>query len=185
MAKSLRILGALALVALGFWGWRTLFPSPEKVIRSRLKALAKAASFDSREGTIVRAFKAESVAEYFTLDAQIAVTSSGFPDVNLNGRNEISQAGLAARSRFTGLKAEFLDINVTLGPDKQTATAELTGKATIAGESDIYVQELRFKLKLVDGKWLISHVESVKSLSQRRTAPAPVRNESELLSTTG
>ena len=52
MEKSFRIVVVVALIAAGIWAWRALFPSPEKVIRSRLKNLAATASFEPEDGTL-------------------------------------------------------------------------------------------------------------------------------------
>ena len=40
-----RIVLLAALAALGVWLWTMLFPSPEKIIRQRLDAVAQRASF--------------------------------------------------------------------------------------------------------------------------------------------
>ena len=63
-----------------------------------------------------------------------------------------------------GLTVEFLDINVTVGPDQKSAVANLTAKAKVPGE-DFMVQELKFTLKKIQGAWLILRVETVKTLS--------------------
>jgi hypothetical protein len=84
----------------------------------------------------------------------------------LQGRDEVMQAVLGAMQRLRGLKLEFVDINVTLDPGKQTAVANLTGKATIPDERDLQVQEFNFKLRKVDHTWLIYRIDTVKTLSR-------------------
>ncbi len=170
MEKSFRIVVIVALIAAGVWGWRALFPSPEKVIRSRLKALAATASFEPEEGTIPRAFKAQKAAGYFTADAVVSLEPRGYPAQLFNGRDELQEAALAGTRGLRGLKVEFLDINVTLGPDKQSAVANLTCKVTPVGERDFSVMELNCTLKKVNGAWLIHRVETVKTLSLNRRA---------------
>ena len=66
---------------------------------------------------------------------------------------------------MSGLSVEFLDINVTVEPDRKSAAADLTLKARVAGEKDLIVQELKFTLRKIDGTWLIIRVETVKTLS--------------------
>lgn len=167
MQKSLRLILVAILIALGFWAWRALFPSPEKVIRSRLRKLAATSSFEVGSGTIPKAYKASQIPDYFTRDVVIHVNAPGYEPLSIEDRNELQQYVTAGFNRLTGLKIEFLDINVKLGPDKQTAVANLTGKATVNGERDFSVQEFNFMLRKVDGKWLIYRVETVKTLSQR------------------
>jgi len=159
------------LIGLGIWSWRTLFPSPEYVIRSRLLKLARTASFDSTDRTVSKGLKIYELLDYFTPDVVISLNARGIEVHTLNGRDELQQAALAAANNEAapGLKVEFLDINVTLGPDRQTAMASLTGKATVAGERDFWVQEFNFMLKKVKGKWLIYRLEIVKVLSRSHT----------------
>jgi hypothetical protein len=63
------------------------------------------------------------------------------------------------------LKVKFPDINVTVAPDKQSAVADLTVEANISGERDPMVQEMKFTLQKIDGKWLITRVETVRTIS--------------------
>jgi hypothetical protein len=163
--KPVRFILAAALIGLGIWGWRVWFPTPENAIRSRLINLARTASFEPGEGTIPRGLKAQSLGEYFTPDVAISLDVRGFEAHELQGRDELMQAALGAMQRLRGLKVEFLDINVTLEAGKQKAVANLTGKATIAGEREFQVQEFNFKLKRVDRTWLIYRIDTVRTLS--------------------
>jgi hypothetical protein len=45
-----------------------------------------------------------------------------------------------------------------------SAVANLTGRGKIPGEKDFLVQELKFTLKKVESDWLISRIETVKTL---------------------
>jgi len=165
MKRAVQIILALALVGLAIWGWMALHPSPETVIRSRLNNLAKTISFKSSSGSLAQAYNAEKAAEFFTPDVEVEVNLPGFEPLSLHGRDEVMQVAMAARSRLTSMKVEFPDMNVTLDPGGQSAKVNLTGKATMPGERDISAQEFDFKLRKVDGKWLIYHVETVKTLS--------------------
>jgi hypothetical protein len=165
MKRVVQVLLLAAVVGLGFWLWTVLFPSPEKVVRSRLNALAKTISFKSATGGLANAYNAEKAAEFFTADVDVEVNLAGFEPVTLHGRDEVLQIALAARGRLTSLKVEFPDMNISFGPDKNTAKVNLTGKATVPGERDISAQEFNFELKKIDGKWLIYHVETVRTLS--------------------
>jgi hypothetical protein len=166
MKKPVRLILAAALVGLAIWGWRVWFPSPQNLIRARLLDLARTASFEPGEGIIPRGLKAQRIGEYFTPDVAIGLDVRGLDPHVLQGRDEVMQAVLGAMQRLRGLKLEFVDINVTLDPGKQTAVANLTGKATIPDERDLQVQEFDFKLRKVDRTWLIYRIDTVKTLSQ-------------------
>jgi hypothetical protein len=164
--KPIRLILAAALIGLAIWGWRVWFPSPQNAIRSRLLNLARTASVEPGEGTILRGLKAQSLGDYFTADVVLNLEVRGFDPRELQGRDELMQALMGAMQHVRGLKVEFLDINVTLDAGNQSAMANLTGKATVEGERDFQVQEFNFKLKKVDRTWLIYRIDTVKTLSQ-------------------
>ena len=166
MQKPVRILGALALAALAVWGWRVLFPNPERVIRKRLGELAAIGSFQANESAMAKLYNAKKLGSFFTPDVTVSVDIPGRGLHTLNGRDSLEQAAVVFRQNVAAVKVEFLDITITFAADKQSAVANLTGKATVGGERDFSVQEFNFKLKKVDGQWLIYAVESVKTLSQ-------------------
>jgi hypothetical protein len=172
MQKSFRLILCASIIGLGLWGWRTWFPTPEEIIRSRLRKLAAIASFEPQQGMVSRTYYAQKIVGFFTPDVVIDFDSRGYEAMTINGRDELQQKVLAA-TRFVGVKVEFLDVNITFGPDKQTAIANLTGKATVEGQRDFFVQEFNFILKKADGQWLIWRVESVKTLSQANSSSPP------------
>jgi hypothetical protein len=164
MQKSFRLLAALAIVGLGFWGWRVLFPGPEKIIRSNLDHLARTLSFEQGDGTISKGYKAQKLMDFFTTDVEIDVNMREYPSQTFNGRDELVQSFLWVQSHFRSVKVELIDINIKLSDDKQSAVANLTGKVFLAGDRDFTPQEFNFMLKKVDNKWLIYRVETVKTL---------------------
>jgi hypothetical protein len=66
---------------------------------------------------------------------------------------------------------EFLDINVTVALDHQTAVADLTAKGRVPGEREILAQELKMTLKKIGRNWFIQKIETVKSLSMKNLNP--------------
>ena len=153
-----------ALVGIGIWAWSEFYPSPEKVIHKRLDALAKAASFSSKEGLIAKAWNANMLADYFTEDVQVTIEVPGAQHT-LNGRGELLQAVVHARSMFSSLSIEFPDIKVTVAPDGASAVVNLTARGKVSGERDSYLQELKLQMIKVKRDWLINQVETVKTLS--------------------
>jgi len=156
------VVGALA--ALGVWAWHIFFPSPDAVIRKRLGALAKVASFSSNEGLIAKAYNASLLGEFFTADVQITVDVPGTQHT-ISGRDELLQAAAGARTTVGGLTVEFPDINVVVAPDKNSAVVNLTAKGKVPGQRDFYMQELRMRMVKIKRDWLIDQVQTVKTLS--------------------
>jgi hypothetical protein len=164
MKKGVRFaLAGVVLLGLGFGAWRWLAPSQEEVIRNRLKEMARLASFNSNEGALAKAFNAQKLSSFCTPDVELAVSAAGFQQT-INGRDEILGAALRTRSTLGSLQVELPDILVTIAPDKQSAVAEITARAKIGGEKDFDVRELKCALKKLDGAWLVSRVESERSL---------------------
>jgi hypothetical protein len=170
MQKSLRIASALALIGLGIWGWTILFPGPERLIRSRLEKLARTVSVQPGDGAVARGLKAYELPDFFTPDVVISLTVRGFGGRVFTGRDELMEQVNPAMQNVRGLKVEFLDANITLAPDKLEAVVNLTAKATLTEQSDLIVQEFNIKFRKLKGQWLISRVESVKTLSYRSAA---------------
>jgi hypothetical protein len=159
------VLGA-ALLALGLWLWSVLFPGPETIIRKRLAALAADASFAGNEGPMVRAAKIARILSLFSLDAEITFDAPGRGVHTLRGREDIRQAALGAQSVLPSLKVEFLDVNVTLAPDRQSAVVDLTARGRTGAEPGAFVQDMKFTFQKLNDRWLIVRVETVKTLSR-------------------
>ena len=167
-----RLILTAALVALGVWLWFVLFPSPEKVIHKRLVALANTVSFSSNENNLVRLAGAQNIGGFFSVDVQVDIDVPGHERHNFTSRQEITQAALAVRSAVAALKVKFPDINITVAPDKQSAVANLTLEARVSGQPDLIVQEMKFTLQKIEGRWLVTHIETVRTLSILDFEPA-------------
>jgi hypothetical protein len=162
--KAFRVI-SLALLALAiFYAYRWLFPGPEQVIRNRIAALAKAASFSPRESSLSRMYSAQKVAGYFTPQAELLVDIPGGYRQTLSGRDEVTQAALVARNYAQGLTVECVGVRVTLSPDRRSATVNLTAKITAAGDKDWSPQEFTCTLTNTSGDWLIQRAETVRPL---------------------
>jgi hypothetical protein len=85
--------------------------------------------------------------------------------VTLSGRDNLLTAAMAVRGNLSSLKVALLDINITFGPDKTTASVNLTLKVHANGEREFTPQEMKFAMKKVNGDWLIREAETVRTLS--------------------
>ena len=165
MKIVLRLCLLAALAGLAFWLWTVFFPNPETVIRKRLDKVAKLVSFGSKEGNIALAANVMQLSSYFATNVEITVDTPAQSKQTLTGRDELTQAAMAARNMVRGLDVEFLDQTITLAPDKLSATVSLTGKARVPGDRDLLVQELKFYLQKINGDWLIVRIETVRTLT--------------------
>jgi ketosteroid isomerase-like protein len=163
MKFFLRLVLIAVVIAAGIWLWTILFPNPEKIIRRELSELARDASFTGNQSPLAGIAGAQKVANFFSTNAEVNVNSPGRTQT-LAGRDEVMQAAAGARASFDGLKVEFPDVSVTVAPDKQSATADLTVKARIAGNRE-FIAQMKFTFQKTGRKWLITRVETVRTLT--------------------
>ncbi len=154
-----------AVAALGFWLWTIFFPRPEKVVLRKIASLAATATISAKDSNLTRAGKAGHLVGFFAADAQIIFDAPGQGTRSLSGRDEIREAALGGFAGLTTLKVQFLDVTVRIGPDQQTADVSCTAKVNAGDSKDFGVQEMHFQLKKIDGNWLITRAETVKTLS--------------------
>jgi len=154
-----------AAAAAAVWLWIVFFPGPEKIIRRHLASVAADVSFSSGQNALVMANNVENLGGFFATNVEVNVDVPGHERQTFASRAEITQAALAAHQAVRGLQVQFLDVSVTLAPDRQSATADLTVKAQAAGEKDFYSQELKITFRKMDGDWFITRVETVRTLS--------------------
>lgn len=157
----------LLVVAAGFWMYRTFFPSPERVITQRLKKLAKAASVHPCDGSLPRMLGAQTVGGLVAGNVEIHIDVPGYHHDAIASRDDIVQ-GLTARKMSGSFTVDFPDINVTVAPDGMNAQADVTVEIHASGEQDMAVQQMRIILQKIDGQWLITKVQTVRTFSRGR-----------------
>jgi mRNA-degrading endonuclease HigB of HigAB toxin-antitoxin module len=154
------------LAALGFWLWTVFFPSPEKIIRKEFASLATDVSFSPDENNLVKIAHAQSVAGFFTSNVVVNITIPGHEQQIIVGQDQINQAVIMSHQAVTSLKVRFPDVNVTVAPDKNSATADVTVDADVSGEKHAVIQEVKFSFQKIDRDWLIDRVDTVQVLSK-------------------
>ena len=150
-----------AAVAAGLWLWVSFFPSPQHVIRERLKEMARDASFNSSQGGQDGYAAAETVGDFFSTNVEVILNIPGSPGRTLTGRDQIIQTLVNVRENITRFKVDFPDLNVMVAPDQDSATADLTLRAQVDGARDAIAEEMKVTLQKIGGQWLITHIETV------------------------
>ena len=156
----------LAIVAaIGFWLWTVFFPSAESVIKKQIAAVATLLTFNSKEGQLAKIANVEDLTGYFANGVEIIVDTPVQAGHSISGREDLRQILLGARMALTGLEVEFKDLTVTLDPARTGATVSLTASAQVAGDRDHHVQEAKFTLRKIEGRWIIVRIETVRTLT--------------------
>jgi len=164
MKIVIRLFLLAAVVALGWWLWTALFPSPEKVVLKRMRSLAELVTFKPDISNIGRATRASEFIGYFSVDTEIVVDVPELGSHTLTGRDEVRSTASAAFAGLPGLTVNFLDTTARIGADKQSADVRCTLRVTVGNEKDYGIQEMRFKWKKIEGTWQITRAETVKTL---------------------
>ena len=155
---------AVLCLILGFTAWHFFFPNHEQFLRKRLTELAELCSFPPNQPPLTALKDCQRAVSFCAPDVEIIINVPNYPMEKISGRDDLRQKAIASRGFPGGLKVEFLDMAIKVAPDKQSAVATLTGKARLGGERDFFLQELKFTFKRVDSDWLISRVETVRTL---------------------
>jgi hypothetical protein len=160
-----RILLVLLLSAVGVWVWWRFFPNDQTAVRRQLEQDARYVSFSPGESAISKGLAINSLMDDCTDDVEISVDIQGYQRQSMSGKDELRPAATIVRAHLTSLKVEFLDMNIEVAPNRQTAIVDLTAKIRVPGEQEFFPQELKFTMKKVNGKWMIRKIETVKTLS--------------------
>jgi hypothetical protein len=163
-----RVILLAAVLAVGWFGWRRFFPPPETVIRKRLTELAKSASFTPNESPLAQGANLLKATSFLKPDVVVTIDVRGQSQQTYTDRDTLMLAAGVLRQALGSLQVEFVDMNVAVAPDKKAAVVNLTAKGKTRG--DLQVQELKFTMEKINGDWLISRIETVKTLS-RQTSP--------------
>jgi len=157
-------IGVILALAAGYFLWNWLFPSPELVIRKRLSEVASLASFSSNEAPLAKMANSGKLLSYFTPDVEVVIDVTGRPQYSVTGIEDFRNAVMGARTTLNSLKVDLLDISVHLEPTKRSASVVLAAKAQVGGESDMFVERMRFQMEKGERGWQISRLETVPTL---------------------
>ncbi len=165
MKTIFRLVLLAAVAGLGCWLWTIFFPGPEKLILKKIASLASTTTFSAADGNLTRATKAGNFISFFSTDVEISIDTPELGAHTLSGRDEIRDTARAVFASLATLNVEFLDVTVRLGAGRQTADVSCTARVNAGDKKDFGVQELHFQLKKIDGAWLITRAQTVKTLS--------------------
>jgi hypothetical protein len=162
IASPLVLLAALG--GLGFWLWTVCFPNPEKMVLGRISKLAAVATISPGDGAITRAAKVSQLISFFSTDAVISYDVVGLGARSLSGRDEIREIAAGGFANAKSLTVRFQDATARVGADQQSAVVACTVRVSAGDDKDFGVQELRLQFQKIDGDWLITRVDTVKTL---------------------
>ncbi len=159
-----RFLPALAAAGLLLLVYGQLFPNEDRRIRRLLNHVATAASIPARPTPAQMILSLDRLQGCFSPGVVMVLEFPAEGQRTFRGRAELMDSVKAAWAYRRSVKVEFLDIDVKLDPAKESATADVTARATQPGDRDFFVQEFRIRLRKQSEDWRITRVESVRVL---------------------
>lgn len=161
LMRGIVIILVLGVISIA-WGY--LFPGPEKIIRKRTMEVAHLASFGPNEAPLAKLSNTQQLLSLFAPDVTVVMDVPNRHQFTLAGRQELQQALMPLRTQISSMTVEFLDVHVAVASDKNSASVSLTAKAQIGGDREPYIQELLITFGNVSGDWLLTRLETVKTL---------------------
>ncbi|HNQ88765.1 MAG TPA: hypothetical protein PKM73_09140 [Verrucomicrobiota bacterium] len=159
MAFSRKTFVIAVLVAAFIALVRLLAPNDEARIRKLLDTLAREASVPAQGKPVTDLAAANRLANLFAPGLQIQINLAGAPDVSVGSRTELVQLTLTAKSHASPFTVDLLDPRIfNLG--STSAVVDATARATVSGEPDPVVAELRFHLVKVEARWRVQSVQN-------------------------
>jgi hypothetical protein len=146
------------------WLWRVLFPDDEMVIRERVGELVTAATIPANEAPLAKLGRGAEVAGFFTADAIVDVNNWERGRLVIEGRENLTEQAVGARSMVTSLDLGAENVVVTLGPEPGRARVRLTLFIRVDGDPERRTLELDLGFRDVDGEWLIQEARTVEYL---------------------
>jgi hypothetical protein len=174
-SRSIFVVVVIFVVCVGaayFW-----WPSEERAVRNRLRALAEALSVPAQDTDITRVTRLAQLRRYFADDVEIR---RGTSDPQSISRDAVLGAVASWQPAPGGVTIEFVDVQVTLGSDKTSATVYLTAKISAhearggegtgepSGEpkTSIDAREAHVGMVKRNGEWVVASVESDETLQR-------------------
>lgn len=156
------IITVLFLGVVGFGVWYFFFnqKTDEELIKDQLLELADACSKRDGESAVVAAMKNARISNFIAGSCSVCIN-----EMMMNGTYTAMEfAGSMTRSRtiFKTIKGTFDDVEVTVKPDKKSATVDYAVRVVgqmKKGSAYDDVRELRSELRKEDGKWKFSSFE--------------------------
>ncbi len=164
MRNAFRLIVLALLIAAGVWLWGVLFPSPEKVIRSRLQEIEGLVSFPANQAPLTALTDVQRLCSLLSPDVEVRVDALGMGRAVVSGRDEVRQGALAWRNSVNGASVEFPDIKVLLAPDRQSADVFLNVRARVPTEPNAVFLEMKLLFRKHGRDWLIARAESNRTL---------------------
>jgi hypothetical protein len=161
MSRRTSLYILFAAVVLGIGAWRVWSPDAKRDVRRRLNAFAAEFNETSGEGLAPVAHAAR-LGGYFTEDVVVELGEGAPP---IRGRQTLIAMAARLHPRTAAFTLELVDEHVTITTPSSaevSLTAAFRRRGRSTDEDAFEAQELALRMVKIDGKWLVSEVNSVE-----------------------
>ncbi len=163
------LLLGIAILLIGIFSWKYLFPSEEKRVIKQFELLSQYVEKVAEEDILSAANRMKNISQLFADPCEFKIEGdSSYSFIGSYTREEIKGYALRGRSYFSELSLRFHDYKIEF-PEKHRAEVRLTGRLTgrsTAGERVDEVRELFCLLKKDKNVWLLDRLEVVEILKR-------------------
>jgi len=129
-----------------------------------MTGLVQSASVQPKDSGFARLAYADRLGRYFTTNAVLHLEPIAAEFPVINGKTELVQAAMAARTQLRQAQFQLADLDVTFPADHHTANAYVVVTGQINFQTNAFGQAFRMVLRKSNGGWLISEVNAVERM---------------------
>ena len=152
----------LALGVGGFLVWRWLFPPDEVVIRRLVQEAVAVANWEEQGGMIQRVSAAGQLGRLCAPDVVMLLEARGVNSRRVQGREDLKQMYLLARSQWPWLRLTVDGAEVVVADSGQEATVLLAATVRMDQLREPLLIDYELGFRKIDNDWLLARVEPVK-----------------------
>ncbi len=155
---------ALVVCGAAFFILKLLFPSDTVRIRKLMTRLERAASVAPGESQLVSLGRVQTLRELFAAECQVVVDAHDYGKLEFLGRDELLQAVSAAIALRQSIHVKFAETSIRVGESKTNAAVEVAAVIRTGQRRGETLVLLKVLVKKRESDWLITRVESIRSL---------------------
>ncbi len=138
--------------------------SPERRIRRVLDGVAEGFSHDAPATALGAVAAVAALQPYLAPEVTV---EPGRPLGVVTGRDAVLATAARLRSSTPSMRIEFVDVQINVGADNQSAEVDCTAMATLqdrAGQESVDAREVIITMNTLDGRWVITRARAIEVL---------------------
>ncbi len=154
------ILGAL------FFGKKILFPNEIDLIKKQLSFLEKIVSYDKPLAPLAMLSRSNKLKKVLNTSVTISIQTENISKKTIKSIKEVTQALFMLTKYANTFDLDFVDSKITVDDNTAQVNTTIRGIGTKSAGKDFYeAAEVIIFLAKINGKWLITKIQTVEVIS--------------------